>query len=54
MGEDAGPRALARDGLVNLGYAPMEAEDLLEGLEEADPETLITSALRRAGTRSGT
>ena len=54
VAEDAGPRALARDGLVNLGYAPMEAEDLLEGLEEADPETLITSALRRAGTRSGT
>ena len=54
VGEDAGPRALARDGLVNLGYAPMEAEDLLEGLEESDPETLITSALRRAGTGSGT
>ena len=54
VGEDAGPRALARDGLVNLGYAPMEAEDLQEGLTEADPEALITSALRRAGTRSGT
>jgi Holliday junction DNA helicase RuvA len=52
-GEDAGPRALARDGLVNLGYAPIEAEDLLEGLEDDDPEALITGALRRAGTRSG-
>ena len=54
VGEDAGPRALARDGLVNLGYAPMEAEDLLEGVEGDDPEVLITGALRRAGTRSGT
>jgi Holliday junction DNA helicase RuvA len=50
MGEEAGARALARDGLVNLGYAPLEAEDLLEGLEDDDPEALITGALRRAGS----
>ncbi len=43
-------RALARDGLVNLGYAPLEAEQLLEGLPSEDPEELIASALRKAGT----
>ncbi len=52
-GEEPGARELARDGLVNLGYAPMEAEDLLEGLDGTDPEGLITGALRRAGTGSG-
>lgn len=49
---DQGPKELARDGLVNLGYAPMEADELLDGLEADDPEQLISSALRRAGTRS--
>ena len=43
-------RALARDGLVNLGYAPLEAEQLLEGLKSDDPQELISSALRKAGT----
>jgi Holliday junction DNA helicase RuvA len=46
---EASARALARDGLVNLGYAPLEAEELLEGLESDDPEELIAAALRRAG-----
>jgi Holliday junction DNA helicase RuvA len=46
-GED--PRALARDGLVNLGYAPLEAEQLLDGIDSEDPEELIAGALRRAG-----
>jgi Holliday junction DNA helicase RuvA len=48
---DGDPRTLARDGLVNLGYAPLEAEELLEGIESADPEELIATALRRAGTK---
>ncbi|MFN8159829.1 MAG: Holliday junction branch migration protein RuvA [Solirubrobacterales bacterium] len=43
------PRALARDGLVNLGYALGEAEALLDGLEGDDPEELIAAALRSAG-----
>ena len=43
-------RSLARDGLVNLGYAPLEAERLLDGIESGDPEELIATALRRAGT----
>jgi Holliday junction DNA helicase RuvA len=43
------PRGLARDGLVNLGYAPLEAERLLEGVEGEDAEALIGAALRKAG-----
>jgi holliday junction DNA helicase RuvA len=43
-------RALARDGLVNLGYAPLEAEQLLDGVEGEDAEALVAAALRRAGT----
>jgi Holliday junction DNA helicase RuvA len=43
------PRGLARDGLVNLGYAPFEAEQLMAGLEGEDAEELIAGALRRAG-----
>jgi Holliday junction DNA helicase RuvA len=47
------PRAMARDGLVNLGYAPLEAEQLLDGVEGEDAEELIGAALRKAGsTRS--
>jgi holliday junction DNA helicase RuvA len=42
-------RALARDGLVNLGYAPLEAEQLLDGIESEDAEQLLASALRKAG-----
>jgi Holliday junction DNA helicase RuvA len=48
--EDGDPRALARDGLVNLGYAPLEAEQLLDGIDGSDAEELLTSALRKAGT----
>jgi len=43
-------RGLARDGLVNLGYAPIEAERLLDGIESGDPEELIATALRKAGS----
>jgi Holliday junction DNA helicase RuvA len=48
--EDGDARALARDGLVNLGYAPLEAEQLLDGIESSDAEELIATALRKAGT----
>jgi Holliday junction DNA helicase RuvA len=47
-GSDA--RGLARDGLVNLGYAPLEAEQLLDGIESSEAEELIAAALRKAGT----
>jgi holliday junction DNA helicase RuvA len=49
---DGDPRALARDGLVNLGYAPLEAEQLLDGIEGSDPEDLLAIALRKAGGRN--
>jgi hypothetical protein len=47
--EGGDPRALARDGLVNLGYAPLEAEQLLDGLDGGDAEELLATALRKAG-----
>ncbi len=50
-GEDQHPRTLARAGLVELGYSPAEAEELLRELEEETPEQLIAGALRLA--RSG-
>jgi Holliday junction DNA helicase RuvA len=44
------PRSMARDGLVHLGYAPLEAEQLLDDVEGEDAEGLIAAALRKAGT----
>ncbi len=49
-GEEGSARTLARDGLVNLGYAPLEAEQLLDGVEGAEPQELVAAALRKAGT----
>jgi holliday junction DNA helicase RuvA len=46
---DDDPRSLARDGLVNLGYAPLEAEQLLDGIDAGDAEELLAMALRKAG-----
>ncbi|MGH2904840.1 MAG: Holliday junction branch migration protein RuvA [Solirubrobacteraceae bacterium] len=43
-----GPIALARDGLIELGYAPGEAEELLRGLEGDSAEELLAQALRTA------
>jgi Holliday junction DNA helicase RuvA len=49
LAADSGePRSLARDGLVNLGYAPLEAEQLLDGLDGEEPEELVAAALRKA------
>jgi Holliday junction DNA helicase RuvA len=48
-GDNGDPRALARDGLVNLGYAPLEAERLLDGIDGGDAEELLATALRKAG-----
>jgi Holliday junction DNA helicase RuvA len=50
---DAGPRALAREGLVGLGYDPSEAESMLDAAArtagaDAEPEALIAAALRTA------
>jgi holliday junction DNA helicase RuvA len=48
--EQGDPRSLARDGLVNLGYAPLEAEQLLDGVEGSVPEDLVAAALRKAAS----
>jgi Holliday junction DNA helicase RuvA len=48
-GGEGSARTLARDGLVNLGYAPLEAEQLLDGLEGTEPQELVAAALRKAG-----
>ena len=42
------PRAIAREGLLELGYGPLEADELLDGADGERPEELITSALRVA------
>jgi len=42
------PRTLAREGLVGLGYAPAEAEDLLRHSDGESAEELIAGALRAA------
>jgi Holliday junction DNA helicase RuvA len=46
--EDGEPRALAREGLMHLGYTLTEAEGLLEGTDGSSAEELINAALRRA------
>jgi Holliday junction DNA helicase RuvA len=42
------PHALAREGLVGLGYSAQEADDLLDGATGEQPEDLIAHALRVA------
>jgi Holliday junction DNA helicase RuvA len=42
------PRSIAREGLIELGYAPAEADALLDGADGERPEDLITDALRTA------
>jgi Holliday junction DNA helicase RuvA len=47
----AEPRELARDGLLELGFAPAEAEQLLAVADGDSAEELLAAALR--ATRSG-
>jgi Holliday junction DNA helicase RuvA len=42
------PHALAREGLVGLGYSVQEADELLDGATGERPEDLIADALRSA------
>jgi Holliday junction DNA helicase RuvA len=42
------PRRLARDGLVELGFSVVEADDLLRDAPDDTPEALIATALRAA------
>jgi holliday junction DNA helicase RuvA len=51
-GEEQHPRTLAREGLIELGYAPGEAEDLLRDLDEDTAEELLAGALRLARSAS--
>jgi Holliday junction DNA helicase RuvA len=56
-GRELDPRSLAREGLIELGYAPTEAEELLagvqgEGAQELGADELISQALRLARTPS--
>jgi Holliday junction DNA helicase RuvA len=46
--EEGDHRALARDGLMHLGYTLTEAEQLLDRAEGESAEDLIGAALRRA------
>jgi holliday junction DNA helicase RuvA len=40
------PRALAREGLLGLGFAPQEADELLDDAPGDTPEALIAHALK--------
>jgi Holliday junction DNA helicase RuvA len=40
------PRVVAREGLLELGFAPAEAQAMLEGAEGATAEELLANALR--------
>jgi Holliday junction DNA helicase RuvA len=42
------PRRLARDGLVELGFTVVEADELLRDMDEDAPEVLIAQALRQS------
>lgn len=42
------PRRLARDGLVELGFSLVEADELLRDAPDDTPEALIAGALRSA------
>lgn len=42
------PRSVAREGLLGLGFAPAEIDELLDTAEGDTPEELIAEALRAA------
>jgi holliday junction DNA helicase RuvA len=42
------PRQMAREGLLNLGYTPVETERLLAKAEGDTPEEIVETALRSA------
>ena len=42
------PRTLAREGLLGLGFSPVEADGLLERADGESPEDLIAEALKAA------
>ena len=50
-GEASGPREEAREGLLGLGYSPIEAERLLDAAEGTSAEEIVASALRHGRER---
>ncbi len=50
-GADEGPATLAREGLVELGFAPAEAESLLAEASGETAEELLADALRATRRR---
>ncbi|HEX2702750.1 MAG TPA: Holliday junction branch migration protein RuvA [Solirubrobacteraceae bacterium] len=48
---DDGPRAIAREGLIELGFAPAEAEGLLAEASGESAEELLAGALRATRQR---
>jgi holliday junction DNA helicase RuvA len=42
------PHAIAREGLIGLGYNPQEVDALLDGVDGETPEELIAEALKAA------
>jgi Holliday junction resolvasome RuvABC DNA-binding subunit len=48
VGRVDGPRELAHEGLIALGYNALEADELLRELDGETPEELIAGALRTA------
>jgi holliday junction DNA helicase RuvA len=48
---EGGPRALAHDGLLALGYSAIEADELLREADGESAEEMIAAALR--GARAG-
>jgi Holliday junction DNA helicase RuvA len=48
VGRASGPRALAHEGLLALGYSSPEADELLRGIDGDSAEELIAGALRTA------
>jgi Holliday junction DNA helicase RuvA len=49
---DDTPRALARDGLIELGFTPAEAEGLLAEVDGETAEELLAAALRATRQRA--
>ena len=48
VGRGDDPPILARDGLIELGYAPIEVDELLDGAAGERAEDLIAHALKAA------
>jgi Holliday junction DNA helicase RuvA len=50
-GVESGPRAVAREGLIELGFTPLEADGLLAEVSGESAEELLAAALRATRQR---